>query len=292
MPPDPRIRIAVDPSSTALLVLSRRGLLDRMLANVGLRVTWVESADRRQTAGLLADDEIDFGGAGVLAPIHAQAAGADLVYVAHSPSREERASILTRRDAGLGRVADLAGRRIALSEGSSDELVLAGALADSGLRIGDVARVNLARRAGYAALARGAVDAWVAAEPAVGPGATEVLRGTSRVIGHRAVWFATRRLAERRPDAIEVIQAALREADAWIGAHLDDAAALFAEHVPGDTPGAHWRRRLAHRRPGLEPISSGFVAEQQRVADLLAAHGLIPRGVTVADALLPGAARA
>jgi sulfonate transport system substrate-binding protein len=290
-----RLRIAVHPASASLFALSRRGTLERLLAGTGDHVEWVHGADRRQTAGLLADDEVDLGGAGALAPIHAQAAGADVVYVAHSLPRREPAAIVTLTGTGARRAADLAGRRVALLEGSTDDLVLAGALAQAGLRAGDVVRVNLARRAGQAALARGAVEAWVAGSAGLerdAPGLGPALGGTTQVIGHRAVWFATRRLSEQRPDLLHLVVLALRAEDAWIAQHPDDAAALFAEHVPGDAGAAEWRRALARNRPGPRPISAAFVAEQQRVADLLAAQGLIGRRVAIRDALPADAALA
>jgi sulfonate transport system substrate-binding protein len=201
---------------------------------------------------------------------------------------------VTRPDTGARRAADLAGRRIALSEGTSDDVVLAAALAQASLRVGDIIRVNLARGAGRAALMRGAVDAWVAGTAGVHRDASGVgppLGGSTKVIGHRAVWFATRRLVEQRPDLLDTVVHALRGEDAWIAGHPDDAAALFAEHVPGDAGAAEWRA-LARTRPGPRPISAAFMAEQQRVADLLFAQGLIRRRVAIRDALPVDAALA
>ncbi len=283
------VRISINPASSSLFVLSRRGSLERLLAPHDHRVEWVEHPDDRQVAGLLVRGRVDFAGTGPTPPLHAQADGADLVYIAESAPRPERSLLLVRRDGPVHDLAELAGRRVALSDGSTDTLHLALALQRRGVRLGDLRLVNTVRRTGRAMLARGAVDAWVGRgdELDLLDDGDDLwpLTHSEVVTSSRAAWFATHALAEERPAVLALVLDALADTEDWIDDHRADAAALLAEHVPGDVTADGWRRRLRSRRWGLRPVSTGFLAQQQRAADLLAEHGALSHGVDMSKAV-------
>ena len=88
------------------------------------------------------------------------------------------------------------------------------------------------------------------------------------------------------PAVLALVLDALADTEDWIDGHRADAAALLAEHVPGDVTADAWRRRLQSRRWGLRPVSASFLGQQQRAADLLAEHRALPRRVGVSKAMI------
>jgi hypothetical protein len=129
----------------------------------GLDATFVTYDEGRDTGRLIAERRIDVGGTGSTPPILDQAQGLDVLYLAASAPRPANGAVLVRAKGGADGVADLAGCRVALLDGSFHTFLLARVLERAGLGLRDVVRVELGPDAARAALADGAVDAWVAA---------------------------------------------------------------------------------------------------------------------------------
>lgn len=79
-----KLRIGFQKYST-LTLTKTRGDLDKRLAAQGTTVKWIEFPGGPQMLEALNVGSIDFGNVGEAPPIFAQAAGADLVYVANEP---------------------------------------------------------------------------------------------------------------------------------------------------------------------------------------------------------------
>ena len=127
---------------------------------------------------------IDFGQVGDSPPIFAQAAGANIVYVAGQPITNGQ-GILVKQDSDIRTLADLKGKRIALGKGISAHNVTIMALEKAGLQFGDITPVYLNPPEARRAFARGSVDAWAIWDPYFSIGE---LKGGGRVLvaGHRA----------------------------------------------------------------------------------------------------------
>ncbi|MEV3985412.1 ABC transporter substrate-binding protein [Nonomuraea sp. NPDC049758] len=230
----------------------------------------------------LFDGGYDFIGTGSTPPVTAQAKGHDIVYVAISGPRVENGRLVVRDDSPIGSVAELKGRRVALGHGSWQTTLLLLALERAGLGWGDIVPVDAYGNAAEL-LVNGDVDAWVGSYPYLTPveSRTRTLVETEGLFSHRSLWFTRRDFAQERPEELARIVTALQRADSWTEEHPREAAALF----DGDLDA--WEHALRTRPWGLHPVSAEFVAEQQHVADLFHANGLIERKITVADAVLP-----
>jgi SsuE family FMN reductase len=99
-----------------LTILKSRGELEKRLAPQGIAVKWTEFPAGPQLLEGLNVGSIDFGTVGEAPPIFAQAAGADLVYVANQPPAPAGEAIVVRKDSPIATVADLKGRKIALNK--------------------------------------------------------------------------------------------------------------------------------------------------------------------------------
>src|SRR6202021_3671162 len=80
-------------------------------------------------------------------------------------SRPEWTALVTTRDSGITSVADLKGKRVAVTRGTDPHIFLVRALLDAGLSEKDIAPVLLQHADGKTALIRGDVDAWAGLDP-------------------------------------------------------------------------------------------------------------------------------
>jgi len=133
-----------------------------------LDAQFVSYAEGRDTGRQLAEDQIDVGGTGSTPPILSQVAGLDVLYVAASAPRPANGGILVAKRSSINSVKDLAGKKIALLDGSFHTYLLARVLEDEGLSLKDVVRVERAPVPSRDALIAGKVDAWVAMAPLLG----------------------------------------------------------------------------------------------------------------------------
>ncbi len=295
------VRVGYFPHNNSLWVLRHRGILERAIPDV----EWVDlrslpAGDKpAPTEGLpsvhgdhLFDGGYDFIGTGSTPPVTAQGKGHDIVYVAVSGSRHENGRLVVKDDSPIVSVADLKGRRVALGHGSWQTTLLLFALDEAGLSWKDIVPVDAGVDAGELFL-NGEVDAWVGSYPSLSKVEEQApvreLVATDGLFSHRSLWFTRRDFADRHPERLAAIVAALQESDAWIQENYREAAELFAADDGGDVE--HWENALRKRPFGLHPVTEEFVAEQQRAADLFHASGLIDRRITVADAVDPKIAK-
>ena len=131
-----------------LMLLKAKGTLDKRLAEQGVDVQWTEFPGGPQLLEGLNVGSIDFGVTGETPPVFAQAAGADLLYVAYEPPAPTSEAILVPKGSSLTSVADLKGKKVALNKGSNVHYLLVRALEDAGLSISDITPIHLACKIG------------------------------------------------------------------------------------------------------------------------------------------------
>ncbi|SNS64006.1 sulfonate transport system substrate-binding protein [Noviherbaspirillum humi] len=270
-----------------LTLLKARGTLDKRLAAQGVEVKWTEFPAGPVLLEGLNVGSIDFGTVGEAPPIFAQAAGANLVYVANEPAAPLSEAIVVPKDSALRRVADLKGRKVALNKGSNVHYLLVRALEQAGLKYGDIQTVYLPPADARAAFERGSVDAWVIWDPFLAAaekqlGARILADGRGLVSNHQ-FFLASRPYAERNPAILKVIQEELQQVDDWAKGNVREAAAILATQIGLETPVVE----LAASRYsyGIAPVSEAVIAEQQKIADAFANLKLIPKPIRVRDAV-------
>lgn len=90
-----------------LVLLKARGTLEKRLAEDGVKVQWTEFPGGPQLLEGLNVGSIDFGVTGETPPVFAQAAGADLLYVAYEPPAPTSEAILLPKDSPIRSVAEV-----------------------------------------------------------------------------------------------------------------------------------------------------------------------------------------
>ncbi|MER2263954.1 sulfonate ABC transporter substrate-binding protein [Methylobacterium oxalidis] len=270
-----------------LVLLKGRGTLEPKLAALGYRVTWSEFPSGPPLLEALNAGAVDFGSAGETPPIFAQAASDRLTYVAHEPPAPRGEAILVPKESPIRSVAELRGKKVALNRGSNVHYLLVRALEKAGLTLSDITQVYLAPADARAAFERGAVDAWAIWDPFLaaaeaGTGARTLSDGTDLVANHQ-FYLAARDFAARQGPVLDAIVAAIAEVDTWTGANPEAAARELAPSV--GIPAPILAAALKRQSYGVRPLDARVVAEQQRIADTFRALGLIPKAISVADAV-------
>ncbi|RZI56520.1 MAG: sulfonate ABC transporter substrate-binding protein [Rubrivivax sp.] len=270
-----------------LTVLKAKGDLEKRLSAQGIAVKWTEFPAGPQLLEGLNVGSIDFGTVGEAPPIFAQAAGADLVYVANQPPAPTAEALIVPKDSPIKTLADLKGRKVVLNKGSNVHYLLVKLLEKQGLKYTDITVVYLPPADARAAFERGAVDAWVIWDPFLAAaerqlGARVVADGKGVVANHQ-FYLAERGYADKYPQVVQAIIEELAKLDRWSENNSAAVAALLAPQIGLDL--ATTEVAAARFAYGIQPITPAIAAEQQKIADAFHALKLIPKPIRIADAL-------
>jgi sulfonate transport system substrate-binding protein len=288
------LRIGYQKSSTLTVVLKTQGTLERQLAPLGVKVSWHEFTSGLPLLEALNLDNLDFSAdVADTVPVFAQAAGAELTFVAQEAPSPAAQAILVRADSPLRTVKDLKGRKVGFAKAAGAHYLLIAALEKAGLSLKDIEPAYLTPADGRAAFERGAIDAWVVWDPFLSAAQRQskvrVLADGTGVASYQRYYLATTKFAKARPDVLDVIYAELQKAGIWVRQKPADAAALLAPVWGLDT--ATVEQANARRSYEVRPVVAGVLGEQQRIADAFLAEKLLPRKVNALDVALfkPGA---
>jgi len=267
-------------------LLKYRGSLDESFKKQGIAVRWVEFPAGPQMLEGLNVGSIDLAATGDAPPAFAQAAKADLVYLAHSPANPKTEAIVVPENSAIHSVADLKGKRVGLNKGSDVNYLLVVALEKAGLSYKDITPVYLTPADARAAFQQGAIDAWVIWDPYLAEVETNAkarqVSNAEGLVPHYTFYLASRKFAENYPDTAKQVVDELGTLSDWANSHQDDAAAILSTSTGLDK--AIWRKTLARLPYGAERMTPTVYNEQQALADTFTRVGLLPVKVDVRSA--------
>lgn len=199
------------------LILRDKGILEKALEPQGIKVRWVQSAGSNKALEFLSAGSLDFGSTAGAAALIGKINGNPIktIYVY---SRPEWTALVTGAKSDIGKVADLKGKRVAVTRGTDPHIFLVRALAEAKLTEKDVRLVLLQHADGRLALERGDVDAWAGLDPLMA--AAEVESGAK--LFHRkaedntwGVLNVREAFAKENPELVRKVIAAYEEARAY-----------------------------------------------------------------------------
>jgi sulfonate transport system substrate-binding protein len=211
------IRVDFATYNPVSLVLKDSGILEKALAADGITVRWVQSAGSNKALEFLNAGSLDFGSTAGAAALIGKINGNPIktIYVY---SRPEWTALVTGAKSDITKVADLKGKRIAVTRGTDPHIFLVRALAEAKLTEKDVKLVLLQHADGRLALERGDVDAWAGLDPLMA--AAEVESGAK--LFHRkaadntwGVLNVREAFAKDNPALVRKVLAAYEEARAY-----------------------------------------------------------------------------
>lgn len=204
-----------------------------LLENRGYNVTWVLSAGSNKANEGLRSKALDLGSTAGSAALVARANGSPIKAVDLFAGGEWTGLVVTK-DSPITAVADLKGKKVAVTKGTDPYFFLLQSLATAGLSPSDIEIVNLQHADGKTALERGNVDAWSGLDPFI---AQTIQQSGSRFIYRNPSFNSYGFLNAREdfiaahPDVVQAVVDSYEEARKWAKAHPDQLAALLASQA-------------------------------------------------------------
>ncbi len=271
-----------------LPIVKARGDLDKALKEKGVTVKWVEFPAGPQLLEGLNVGSVSFGEAGEAPPIFAQAANANIVYIANQPAAPLAEALIVPKDSTIKSIQDLKGKRVVLNKGSNVHYLLLKVLEANHLKLDDIQVVYLPPADARAAFEKGAVDAWViwdpffaAAEQQLG---AKVLATGQNLVSNHQFYLADRQFAQQHPEVLKAVVNELNTTTQWVSQHQTDAAKLLEE--PTGLPLDVLNTSISRMGFGVTPISNEVAKQQQYVADAFYQQKLIPNKINIQAAIL------
>jgi len=267
-----------------LPLIRQQGQLEQRFKDKGIGVKWVEFSFGPPLLEALNSGSLDYGTTGDAPPIFAQAARANLLYVAAVPASGLTEAIIIPEDSPLNTLSDLKGRKIGFAKASSAHNTVLAALEKAGLAYSDITPVQLPPADAAAAFSRGAIDAWSIWDPYLAiaqKGKVRILANAGDVHQANSFFLANRDFTTKHPDLVAALNDEVAKASKWADGHRAEVADYVAEITGVDRDAS--RKAIDRTAFTLVPISPEITAEQQRVADRFLKLGLIPKSITVSD---------
>src|SRR5215471_7371506 len=254
------------------MVLRDRQLLEKEFAKDGISIVWVQTLGSNKALEFLNAGSIDFGSTAGAAALVGKINGNPIksVYVY---SRPEWTALVTRKDTPITKIADLKGKRVAVTRGTDPHIFLVRALQSVGLSQKDISPVLLQHPDGKTALIRGDVDAWAGLDPMMAQ--AEVEDGAKLFFRKPeantwGILNAREEFLKDHPDLVRRVLAVYEEARKYSLANPDEVKRVFiaATKLPGPVVDKQLKERteLTHSKigaPQRESILAAGIALQQ-----------------------------
>lgn len=267
------------------IVLKEQGLVEKEFAADNIPVRWVQSLGSNKALEFLAAGSIQFGSTAGAAALINRINGNPVrsVYVFSQP---EWTALVTLKDSPINTVADLKGKKVAVTRGTDPHVFLVRALADAGLSDQDVTFVLLQHADGRLALTRGDVDAWAGLDPMM---ASAELQDGARLFYRKpeantwGVLNVSEEFAAAHPEIVKRVIKVYEEGRKWALANPDQLAELLAANAK--IPIEVAKKQLGERTN----LNHNKIGDDQRASILAAGQALQSAGVIKADVDVPSA---
>ena len=277
------LRIGYQKSSTLISLLKSQGTLEKALAGQDIKVSWHEFASGQPLLEALNVGNIDLSAdVADTVPVFAQAAGAKLAYFAQEAPSPAAQAILVREGSPLQTLADLKGKKVAVTKAAGAHYLLIAALAKANLKFSDIQPAYLTPADGRAAFENGKVDAWVIWEPFLSAAQrqlpTRTLTDSQGLASYQRYYLTSTRFAAEHPQVLRTVYGELVKAGDWLRANPADAAKILGP-LWGNLDSAIVQQANGRRSYQVRAVQPGSLAEQQKIADAFFAEGLLPKRV-------------
>jgi sulfonate transport system substrate-binding protein len=269
-----------------LVIARQRATLEQHFAPQGIAVKWVEFSSGPPMLEAMNVGSVDYGAVGDSPPVFAQAAGAAIVYAAGQPITNGQ-GILVQANSAIRGIADLKGRRVGFTKGSSAHNIVVQTLEKAGLTYADITPVYLTPPDAGPAFANGSIDAWSIWDPYFAIGETRqngrILVNASDITKSNSFYIANRDFAGKHGPVLQQIIDVTASTAKWAEQNRGEVAKALSAvtNIPLEI------QTVAANRSSFAvgPVTDDIIATQQGVADRFFRLGLIPKPVVVRDAV-------
>ncbi|WP_144107845.1 sulfonate ABC transporter substrate-binding protein [Paraburkholderia sp. BCC1886] len=268
------------------IILKARGTLEKRLAPLGFSVQWLEFPAGPQLLEGVNAKAVDIGVVGETPPVFAQAGGVEFVYIAAEPDAPRAEAVIVRKDSPIRTLADLRGKKIAVTKGSNAHYLLVKALEHGKVGYNEIQPAYLVPADARAAFASGSVDAWSIWDPYFAAAERQlearVLSTGEGIVRNVEYYVARRAFATEHPDVVHAVLAELQQLDGWAEHNVPAVSAQLAPITGLDT--GTLELALGRTGYGILPVDTTRFEYQQQIADALYQIKLIPKKLVVTDA--------
>ncbi|ENV34812.1 Alkanesulfonates-binding protein [Acinetobacter gerneri DSM 14967 = CIP 107464 = MTCC 9824] len=285
-----QLRIGHQKSAINLAVAKQQKLLEKEFPNA--KITWNEFPAGPQILEALAVGSLDIGVTGDTPPVYAQAANKPLYYFAYEAAKPAASAILVAKNSNLRSLKELRGKRIALQRGSSAHYLLVQAVRKAGLQWSDIQPIWLAPAEARAAFQKGAVDAWAIWDPYYSSALLEdqarVLTTGQGLSPNYTFYLAAPNFLKQNPQAAKGIIQQINQADKWVQSHKSETIQLISQSTGLKSNVS--QAFLTHRPvPSYAaPLTAKVIADQQQLANRFSELKIIPRAISIQQAVWTG----
>lgn len=252
------------------LVIRDQHLLEKQ----GYNVTWVLSQGSNKANEGLRSKALDFGSTGGSPALLARANGTPIKTV-DVYAKGEWTALVVAKNSPINSVADLKGKKVAVTKGTDPYFFLLQSLATAGLSPADIEIVNLQHADGKTALERGDVDAWSGLDPFM---AETIQQQGSRIVYRNpdfnsgGVLNVREDFVSAHPDSVQSVVNTYEEARKWATKHPAELAALLASQAK--VPLSVAQEELGRTALDISPVPDDSLrAVLTRVVPLAVADG-------------------
>src|SRR5229473_5012701 len=269
-----------------LVIARQQAALEKHFSSQGIDVKWIEFSSGPPMLEAMNAGSIDYGAVGDAPPIFAQSADAAIVYAAGQPITNGQ-GILVQGNSAIRTIADLKGKRVGFTKGSSAHNIVVQTLEKAGLSYADITPVYLTPPDAGPAFANGSIDAWSIWDPYFAIGEIKqqgrILVNASEITRTNSFYIVNRDFAKNHGPMLQQIIDVTSATAKWAEEHREEVAKSLSAvtGIPLDI------QTVAANRSSFAvgPITDDIVATQQGVADRFFKLGLIPKPVVVRDAV-------
>src|SRR5437773_1680843 len=267
-----------------LVITRQQAALEKHFTPQGIEVKCIEFSSGPPMMEAMNVGGVHYGAVGDSPPVFAQAAGAAIVYAAGQPITNGQ-GILVPQNSPLRSIADLKGKRVGFTKGSSAHNIVVQTLEKAGLTYADIAPVYLTPPDAGPAFANGSIDAWSIWDPYFAIGETRqngrVLVNASEITKSNSFYIANRDFARNHGAVLQQIIDVTSTTAKWAEQHRDEVA----RSLSAVTGIPLYIQTVAANRSSFAvgPITDDIITTQQGVADRFFKLGLLPKQIVVRD---------
>jgi sulfonate transport system substrate-binding protein len=263
-----------------------RGELAKKMKAKGYKVVFKEFQDGTALTTALKSGDIDYARVGDVPPVTAQANGLDFVYVAAGSDKVQGSGIEVKKTSGITSLADLKGKTIAYTKGTSSQYMLIQALKKAGLSTSDVKMVSMDQATAAVAFAKGTVDAWASWDPytataEVNNDATLLVDDTG-LAKNRDFLISTKTYASKNKDVSKLLTKYLSQDMTWANNHKTQLTTMLMKMLK--LKKSIVKKMVDRRTYSFGSVSDSILKEQQAIADVFYQQKIVTKKIDVTDA--------
>ena len=268
-------------------VLKAQRHLERLFNPLGVTVLWSEFPAGPQLLQALLQGDIDFGTTGEVPPLVAQAENHQLRYIAWEPAAPSSVALMVPYTSPIQTLSDLRDKRIAVNKGSNVHYLLLQLLDEAGLTLSDVRLIYTPPKYPLTPSDYLSADAWMMWDPLLSQAEFEghlrrIENGEGRVNNHQ-FYLSRQDFIHHSSDLLPRLIDVLKTTGKYIDTTRQQAAIILSKEIAIDAQALEMA--LSRRSHQTQTMSRYIIREQQIIADRFYALGLLPRPISVRQAV-------